>query len=556
MMKKIVFVIAFCTLIPAFLSADEDSVFSVTVDGVVDAMYIRRYTGDYTCKTPDIAGSPYRYQGLGQSKFFQSSAFDDGIKGRVGFAYNAENLGGSMQLRMSTDDSSHRDVDWSAWLRFNSLFDTFDLRVLAGNTGQGGQLPRFNNFDGFLKAYVGSFGVLYPVWRKNGNFVFGNNFDTTAGFPYGYDAMGDDFGFVSFYSTDTADLFMPVGFNIRRNLNILTDFVFHPFTVTLATGGLFENDSVPTNDPFNSDRGEDMRAILWDNVHDPAAIGGINFGVRVEGAQIADFISFAAVYKYTESFLTKLTAPNPSNSIEERKTNHAYGLYANFSPLEDLGVSVGYSGLFQTWTNTLYLVTTVDNSDPDRELSQYGKARMPIYHGIDLRLVYTGLEKFTFTSNNNFTYARVRGLTTEEFEKGMFSQGWAYSNLLGNHGGGGENRREQYTGIFNALGARYAVNETLSAEASVSSQMGVFILQWDEGDNPVSYTHYLGAYLGVSCDVFSISNDRVRGTLRGGLDLRLSSFAHQRIIQGQREINTHRAGVIEFGIPVSLRVQY
>ena len=535
-----------------------DGLFGVTVDGVADAAYFRVYTGEYTTKKTS-PGSLYRYQGLGQTEIFQSSAFDDGIKGRVSFSYNGENFGGSMQVRMSTDSSAAREVTYATWINFGPWGDKFGLRLLAGNNSQSGNIPTYSNFDGFLSANVGSLGVLYPVWRRNGNFIFGNNFDTTSNFPYGYDAMGDDFGFVNFYGTNTYDLFMPVGTNVRKQLNLLADFKFEPVTFTVATGGLFQNDTIPTTDIITNSVGDDTTLSLWDNKYDPASIGGMNFALRAEGAKIADLFTIGAVYKHTSSFMNKEKVDDTTMLIDEKKSNHAYGLYFNFTSLDGLGITAGYSGLNLNWSNSKYLESKLPEKDQDREFSKYKKVIFPLYHGIDLRLAYTGLDKFTFSFTNNVSFASVRGLSKSEVDEGLHALGWAYTGLLELESFGGvdaRDRSEHYLGVFNALGMRYAVNDNFTAEASVASQFGHFTLEWEGKNNPVGTTHYLGAFVGASCRVFDTS--RARGTLRGGLNLRMSSFTHQNASHQNVNANfpTYNAGVIEFGIPLSLAVTY
>jgi len=554
-MKKILAAGVICVITASAAYAGD--LFAVTVDGVTDTVYMRKFSGEYTQPKAAETGNPYRYQGDGITRFFQTSAFDDGAKGRVGFSYSDDNLGGSIQLRMSTDTSASRDVDYSAWLKFGPWADRFGLRLLAGNNGQNGQVQRYSNFDGFLKNNVGNFGVLFPVWRKNGNFVFGNNFDATANFPYGYDAMGADFGFVNFYGTETYDLFMPVGSNTRKKLNFLADVNVEPITLSLATGGLFEEVSVPTSNTFKAGSSEDTTLNYYDFYNKPLTDGGINFGIRAEGAKIADVLTVSAVYKYMYSFQHKemIDADDTVNNLDQKKTNHAYGLYVNVSNIpniDGLGISAGYSGLILGWENPLYKRTAPPEKTLDFIFDKYRKVIFPLYHGIDLRFSYTGIEKLTITFNNNVSFAEVRGLSQSEVDDGLYAEGWAYTSWLRNPYKEVEatDRSESYFGLFNAFGVRYAFSQKVNAEASVASQYGMFTLKW-EGDSPVSTTHFLGVYLGASYAVFS-TRAGVKGTLRGGLDLRLSSFTRQVVETG----TVYEAGVFEFGIPLSLRVEF
>ena len=539
------------------LSLYADGLFNVTVDAVADIFYVRNYSGDYANKEQKISGSPYRYQGLGIMNSFQSSAFDDGIKGRVGFAYADEKLGGSIELRMTNDTSYLEDWAWSGWIKFGPWFDTLGLRLLAGNTGQNGSVDLYSNFDGFLKGNIGGFGILYPVWRKNGNYVLGNNFNTISNFPYGYGALGDYFGFVQFYGTETCDLFMPAGDPNRKMLNILADITFTPITLTLATGGLLQRDSTPSKTPWDIIIAEDTtRVDYYDKINDPLSNGGMNFAVRAESAKIADVLNIAAVYKYDSSFIFKEIPGNTTDQIDEKATNHAYGLYANVTPLPGLGISVGYSGLYQTNINEQYKNTKPSASgvEEDHPYAKYREVKFPLYHGIDLRFCYTGMEKLTITFNNNMSFADAKGLSANDADnRGLFSQGWAFTEMLNkdpNTGIGAENRSENYLGVFNALSIRYAVKENLNAEISATNQLGIFTLDW-EYKSVIRSSNYTGIYAGAGCTV--LSNAGFRGSVRGGLDFRFANYAFQ-LASGTTPVA--KAGFFEFGIPVSFKVEY
>ena len=576
-MKKIIVVFGIFILAAACLFADNR--FTVTADGVVDALYMRTYLGDYAAKG-NLSGtpsqSPYRYQGLGITNAFQSSAFDSGIKGRVGFSYAGKSLGGSMELRMTTDSEFSVIADWDAWFKLGPWADFFSVRVLGGNTVQNGRIPTHDTFDDFLKANIKNLGIMLPVWRINGNSV--RNIETISNFPYGYekDNDGSDLCYAQFYGAETYDLFMPAGANSRKNFNLLADFILTPVTISAAIGGLFENETIPTKDIFAIETDGGARSVLWDRMYDPGVTGGMNFAFRIESAPIADLVTVAAVYKHKSSFKQKVFDPadttmNAYALADIKKSNHSYGLYAGLTPLNILSISLGYSGQYQTWTNPQYQSAVerdkiTEPSDSDNWFSRFSETKYPLYHGVDLRCLFTGVEKFTFTLNNNVSFARARGISAAEADHGIYALGWGYSDFLGNKAdryysgttaanpnkGDGANRSELYFGLFNAMNVRYAIGKQLSAEVSVASQFGRFSLDWEGGD-AVSTTHYLGAYIGVVYTIFDIVG--ISGAIRGGLDGRLSSFAYQ----GASLSDTmpgYTAGVFEFGIPISIMVRY
>ncbi|MCL2879620.1 MAG: hypothetical protein FWF29_05175 [Treponema sp.] len=563
-MKKTSLVFALLSVLCFSVYASD--LFKVTLDAVTDTLYMRNFYGDYSRRTPEISGSPYRYQGDGDIKSFQSSMFDDGIKGRFGLSFANQFIGASMQLRMVNDSSFLKDWDWNSWVTFKPLFNALTVRLTAGNTGQNGEIPQYSNFDSFLKTNIGSFGILFPIWKINEKFVHGNNFDTISNFPYGYEAMGDDYGYSMLFGTDIYDLFMPAGAFTRNTLNFMADLKFDALTVSLATGGLFEKLSIPSVSPWmigqamKGENPEAMRINYYDVFFDPVTKGGVNFAVRAEGLRIMDLVSLAAVYKYRATHITKDIPHDTSGvSIDEHTANHAYGLYANVSPftggpLDGLGVSLGYSGLFFSWYNTNDFTSIDVNKTEglDHDLSNHREVRFPLYHGIDLRFCYTGLENVTITFNNNLSMAKINGMSKNERDKQLWSEGWAYGSFLNNpvNGVWPENRSESYFGIFNALGFRYQFSGGLIAEISAASQIGIFTLIW-ENDSVQSVTNYLGFYLGASCPVFSM--DSLRGSLRGGFSLRMANYSSQLISTGTP---VAKAGFYDIGIPLSLKVEF
>ena len=575
-MKKTLIAFAMFIFVAAYLFADDR--LTITVGGAVDALYMRTFLGDYAIRDvlSETRVSPFMYQGDGIINAFQSSAFGPGIMGRFGFAFTGERLGGSMELRMRTDSEYSAITDWDAWFRLRPWADSFSLRILGGNTVQNGRIATHDNFDDFLKANIENFGIMIPVWRVNGHRV--TNIQHISNFPYGYASVnrGSDLFFAQFYGTQTYDLFMPAETYNRRNLNLLADFIFRPFTITLATGGLFENVTVPTRCVFTIEDEEGSRDIMWDTVYDPASVGGMNFAFRVESAPIAGFLTVAAVYKHSSSFKHKIF--DPTDLVMQAfaladitRSSHAYGLYFGLT-LDTLNISLGYSGLHQTWTNPHFQSVVsrdkiTDPSDRDNWFSRFSETRFPLYHGVDLRLFYTGVRRFTFTFNNNVSFARARGISSAEAAQGIYAVGWAYSDFLGNtadrffgtpqhqlpNHGDGANRSELYLGLFNAIGVRYAISEQFLAEVSIASQLGRFSLDWEGGD-AVSTTHYLGAYLGVRYSFFDIAG-RMSATIRGGLDLRLSSFSHQAAsLEGTMPI--HTAGVFQASLPISVLLRF
>jgi hypothetical protein len=584
-MRKFASVMLFGLLVCTAVAAQEQyeeqeqkkqRLYNVTVEASADPLFIRSFLGDYAEREPsvDSGNAPFLYQGEGKIKSFQSSGFTSGMKGGLKLSYEDEIVGGSLELRsMSQSDygtiSLTRYVkmgywDWNLWAK---LFGE-RLRILAGNTAQRGRIEPYSNFDGFLKGNIDTLGIFYPTWRitpRATNLV--NNLDIKSTFPYFSGQEDTNLGFADFSSTDTLDLFMPAGAAGRQQLGFLFDVTFAPVTVTASAGGLFSSDSLPFKTPWNA--GDSTRLTDYDREFDPVGIEGLNFGFRVEGAKIADTVTVAAVYKYAESALNKLTAkPNDTLNylLDETNGSHSFGVYASLAPFSGFGVTVGWSGMTQFWENPFYkeydLNQTKNGEDHDVHwLSAYKEVRFPFYNGVDLRLNYTGIDKMNITFNNNVSFASVKGADLTEDSMDLYVFGWAYMNCMPgalNPEGGtnAESRTENYLGVYNALSAQYAVNDAMSLTAQAANRLGFFTLKSENKENwgsaPLtSITESLSLYAGINYMISRPSG--VQFTIRTGLACVVNNYLYQFT---DERASIQKAGYIDYGIPLSLAITF
>ena len=543
-MKKFIIAI-FATMCICVLAAADDA-FKVTIDAVMDAFYMRSFTGDFSLRKPVIAGSPYKYQGEGDMSAFNSSMFDDGLNGRVKFVYSGEKLGGLLEFRANTDSAILDNWYYEAWLKLGT-----HIRVLTGNRGQRGQVDQFPVYDDFLSTKIDYFGVLYPAYQWTPHYNIENNFDTIAEFPWGIPGNEMTKGFALYSSTDTNDLFMPAGASSRNPLNLLLDVNFEPVTVSFSLGGLFSSVSRPFKMPWLI--GQKGRANDYDDQYDPVEKGSTIAGVRIELSEIADAVNLAAVYKYAGTSLYKRTAKDRYDIVGEDTGNHTFGLYADITPFNDFGISLGYSGLLQSWKNAYDSDISPDligivNAD-QHFLSGYRNVNFPFYHGIDLRFHYSGLKDFTFSLNNNVSFGTVNGADNSARK---YSNTWVYIGELNGSRSvvpGIEDRSESYIGLHNALGIQYALAENFIIDLQAANQYGQFTLNWEK-DSVSSFTNYLGLYCGVKYSVFE--SEKIRASIRGGLAFKLSSFSYQNAVTSA----VHKAGFFDLGIPLGIKVEF
>ncbi|MDR2480205.1 MAG: hypothetical protein LBD48_12970, partial [Treponema sp.] len=568
---------AFCAPV-AFSQTEPDAGLTVTVDTAIDALYMRRFTGDFAEKTHD-ANSPYNYQGDGDTKSFKSSNFDEGLGASTGLRYTGDIYGGLLSIKATLpldgdEPGGFLLGDWNGYLRFGKWG-----RLMLGNTAQRGMVNLHQNFDDFLRAKIDGLGIMVPVWSYNPSQGKGNFIDPTTNFPWGYQGNAINRGYATFSGTDTTDLFIPAGAAERQKLGVLVDIVpyWEPLTITASLGGLFDSLTRPYKQFWEIDAAEAERANYYDTASDPRIQNRMNFGLRAE-YKLPERLYFmekpvaTAVFKYSSAQLMKLESTDTSNypTIDTKAEFYSMGLYLNAGLPWDLSASIGWSGFSKRWRNNSELeglpVGIPTKSEEDEYIFMKVQAVLfPFYNGIDLRLSYAPsfLPALRMTLNNNVSFASVQGIDNRKIQEKYYSAGWAYAGSSGPLSDiNADQRREYYTGLYNAFAVRYDMTKVLAFNLQIANQAGFFTLK-TEGDPVVSTSDRLGIYLGAN---YSLADNGIsRLTFRGGLSLDIYSYGYQHYeiagISGTKRTDftakdTYKAGFINFGIPIGLKLEF
>ena len=534
----------------------DQKIVSVIIDGVLDAFYMRIMTGDFASMTPDY----FPWQGEGDIRSFSPSVFDEPLNTRLNLSWQGEYFGGQLQFRAPLDTAFASNWDYEAWIQPLKYF-----KVSIGDLAKRGQVAIYQNFDDFLRTKIDNFGIMLPTWvlTPKGS---GNNADTVNTFPWGYGNPGHIRGFFSYLGSDSNDLAAPAGTSTRPLMSLLAEGYVDPaipLTFSFALGGLFESQSRPFKSLLDMiGTGSGTRIIGHDPDYDPYEATGLNVAFRAEGAAIpvplVGSLTAALLYKYAATTLKKDDAPSAADTIDEKVGNHNFGIYANipFDAVAGLGVSLGYTGLYQTWQNSQYEVTKSTHNDigvEGHELSTYKSVQLPFYSGVDLRMRYNppGLVdgRLTFTFNNNVTFAGAVGTVNQKL---LYSKSWAYETQMNEDTVDGiENRRENYLGWYSALGVKFQVTQAFTADIQAANQFGTVTLEW-ENDPLTSFSNYLGVYAGGSWVM--LTKGSAKCSIRGGVDVKISSFSYQDPIPTHTPV--YQAGYMEFGIPVGIRVEF
>ena len=548
-MKKILLVILIFFHVLSVIFAE--GLFSASVDMSRDILFLRSFTGDYAKKGNSQA--LYQYQGETNLQSFQTSEFKDGLIAFVRLHYANDHFGGLIAIRaLAAEYSEIRLNDWEAWVKTSPWFNVLSLRILGGNQAIRGQIKQYTNFNEYLPYRVDPMGIMLPVkYKLPLSDPFLGNTLVDYEFPYGYGSFGMPTGYAEFIASDTNDLFMLAGETTRKT-GFMIDISAAPIIFSASVAGLYADLYKPFNTPWNSELKPDLPR--HDSRNDPLNNKNINYGFRAESININGFLSLAATYKYAELNKTKI-AQDAQRDIDFTVKSHAFGAYANIQTPDDIWLTIGYSGLYRSSYNSIYNTLTIPDKEKDIYWpAEYKNVLFPFYNGLDLRLYYTGINRLFITFNNNFSFASVSGTDKKSIRK-EYADTWMYDSQLNESNPKALNRSEKYFGIGNIIGFQYSINNSILADFSLSSQLGIFILDW-ERDALKTTVHHLGVYTG--CRFIIMERAGVQASINTGLALKLSSYKHMDSESAAFDSKyiTSKAGYIDFGIPLGVKVEY
>ncbi|MDR1950386.1 MAG: hypothetical protein LBQ38_13430 [Spirochaetaceae bacterium] len=218
---------------------------------------------------------------------------------------------------------------------------------------------------------------------------FGANFKFTGGIFENTDGVADytddidNFGMGVFFIGEGGEPFTePMEyFDTSLTTGFLTDVIFGPVTVQLLLAPNYSKES-----------GSGLANDFFSVFSLPPVDAGARF-FRLGGRVIAD-IGVGTISAMFKTFQWPVEIVNVATIIEEgapgafggSKVNYmSFGAYADITAVENLGLSLGYTGF--TAAN--------DGDDVDNIL----------WSGVDLRATWTGIEGLSISTHNNFSFA-------------------------------------------------------------------------------------------------------------------------------------------------------
>jgi hypothetical protein len=306
---------------------------------------------------------------------------------------------------------SYEDELWGA--SASLMFGNEGLRFLSGEIGE--------MFADFPLALDELYGWVKPF----GSIVkfTGGIFENTDGVADYTDDI-DDFSMGVFFPGEDGEPFEEPSEMTNTALvnGLLTDLVFGPITLQFLLAPNYSKESA-------SDLASDLLTIPVDSEARFFRFGGrviADVGVGTVAALFKTFQWPAAV----ENAAGQVSTGDPTYIAYPNGTKENYntfGVYFDLTAVENLGVSLGYTGFLPT-----HNASDVDNI---------------LWSGVDLRAAWTGIEGLSISTHNNISFAQGA------------EKDWM--GVLG--------KDNSFLTLYNAVGATKELTERFSVNAVVSN---------------------------------------------------------------------------------------
>ena len=254
----------------------------------------------------------------------------------------------------------------------------------------------------------------------------------------------------------------------------------------------------------------------------------ISFGVRGSAINVADLITFEVMYGVTGRDPTRDTADGRG------RWEHRFGLYGGTNLLDgNLGLSFGYSGGFLSYENWAASARPGQYIDLQR--------RGPLFHGIDLKAQFSGVENLTVTGAVNATFSSVRGTNIEDgtWRLGLGILPRPHTDPYLRYG-----QEESFFGLAVGFIAGYQFTDNLDFALQVKNST-----QWESYVNADRELDRVRNLLGVALTARFAFNENI--SIMSGLAMQMDRTSLE--IGNTRDSS---GGDLYFGIPITFHVRF
>jgi len=352
---------------------------------------------------------------------------------------------------------------------------------------------------GMFEGYIGNTGYAGAV-SPYGNFTDWSNFKLEGFYVKYYDM---DEGEFAKQDTNKMNLWSG-GSSFALAMNFLDDSLRFALGTDFGYGG----SGVSFND--------------YDVLDSPyASANSINMAAIFSGKKLFDLLSFDVFYGIWGQ---DLNTNNPNGAAAYRNT---FGLYAGLEFEKGFGLSVGYSGGI--------VVNEKDYGDPTASSTAVTIVN-PFWSAVHLHANFSGLDKWDFTLNNNFSFA---GATNKEADDKRFSGIYNSLSPFDEYGD-----KQGFFGWDLGLAVKFNVTDDLLLCFQLTNQLDTLSYTPKSGDKRSSSQNTLFAGFNAEYTIKMVS-------FGAGLTFTMTSY-------GSKEGSTKgpSANEIALGIPLFFKVVF
>ena len=238
------------------------------------------------------------------------------------------------------------------------------------------------------------------------------------------------------------------------------------------------------------------------------SFGGVRFS-----SDLADLLTLDVIYRIHGD------DPNIVEGSDERsdpdgcgRTTHVASLVTRLHLIDTVGITFGCSVL-------------VTNYEDHRAGNTIHSHRVPVLHGLDLRLNLNFIDALSVTLNNNVTFSNFRGTndntTHDHFDAfvGVRDAGPQDSGTLvgihrlGNIGTSNNNEdvRHNYFAMYNTLGVRFMLGDSFGLNFHLQNTMRRFHLNNEAGSGNESATRFQNQFIGQAVAEYGLTTNVLVG---------------------------------------------
>jgi hypothetical protein len=437
-MKKIVVFSVLLALLSAAVFADDDSGWAIGFTGQLarDFFYSTKASGEYeqTSSGPTTTGKLGDYIKGSSDMWSQTSIYSGDQRLIVSLSNNGDHH--KVYIDAKLDDS------WIAGFTLMSLINGSAADwEFSGDTGASGAAVVF---DG--KVGTGRYGGFVSE-----NALWG---------PHDYLGYADQ----NFFGVRTKTKF-------QQSDNISTvDIDGSPWRAVYALGATFNNNiRLAIGSTFGWGAG-----LSAEGIDDPyASASKVKGGFMLSGRDLGP-LSFDLFYAINGG--DKNTVARGTGEWE-----NLLGVYLGLNIVENLGLSVGFTGNFVQ-------NETAQELDKNDAWVTYDTTN-PFWSGVDIKVKFSGIDKVGITFNNNISFASAK---SEELAKEVADQ-TGYNRIVGLNGKGLNlakdiSETQSWTAWTAILGVSYSLTDNLGVSLTFFNTMTIFATEFENKNSGATTT--------------------------------------------------------------------